>query len=51
MSRQSMINLLIKARPDVPKDFWSVWTDDELTSQVNLVKLWMTQHAREVVSI
>lgn len=51
MSRQSMINLLIKARPDVPKDFWSIWTDDELTFQVQLVKLWMNQHAREVVAM
>ena len=47
MTRESMIKILCKARPDVPKDFWNVWTDDELINQVKLVKIWMDQHARE----
>lgn len=47
MSRETMINILSKARPDIPNDFWQGWTDEELMSQVELVKLWMTQHARE----
>lgn len=47
MSRETMIKILGKARPDIPSDFWKTWTDDELMSQVDLVKLWMTQHARE----
>lgn len=47
MTRETMIEILCKARPDIPKDFWSVWTDNELLNQVNLVKIWMEQHAHE----
>ncbi|MDT2604958.1 hypothetical protein [Enterococcus dongliensis] len=45
MKRETMIKILTKARPDIPKDFWDAWTDDELSLQVGLVKTWMTQHA------
>lgn len=48
MTRETMINILSKARPDISKDFWEGWEDDELANQVNLVKLWMKQHASEM---
>lgn len=47
MSKETMIKILTKARPDIPSDFWTDWSDDDLLSQVNLVKLWMKQHAIE----
>lgn len=47
MTRQDMINILSKARPDVPKTFWSGWADDDIRLQVELVKNWMKQHAYE----
>ncbi|MGX7133121.1 hypothetical protein [Enterococcus songbeiensis] len=48
MARETMIKILSKARPDIPGDFWESWADDELANQVNLVKLWMKQHASEM---
>lgn len=48
MTRNTMIKILSKARPDIPSDFWNDWTDDELSLQVGLVKSWMTQHAVDV---
>lgn len=45
MTRETMIKILSKARPDIPSDFWSGLTDYEISLQVGLVKTWMTQHA------
>ncbi|MDM8212818.1 hypothetical protein QUW13_02875 [Enterococcus hirae] len=47
MSRKTMIEILSEARCDIPKYFWDSWSDEELALQVNLVKIWMCQHAQD----
>jgi hypothetical protein len=49
MSRKTMIEILSEARCDIPKSFWDSWSDEELALQINLVKIWMCQHAQDAI--